>query len=108
MMTDARLEEVLREASMAVQNAQEVRSYHRKRTDRKDRQRNADLNLALDRVKAAMKPLRSEIGRFPKYQRTTSNVERKRIIKSASLSLQKERRKLWKMIDRTPNEERQS
>jgi hypothetical protein len=87
-----------------VQNAQEVRSHHRKRTDRADRQRNDDLNLALARVKGAMKPLRSEIGRFPKYPKTTDNAERKRVIRDASLSLQKERRKLWKMLDRSSKE----
>lgn len=105
-MTTKRLEELLKEANLAVKNAQEVRSYHRKRTDRKNRQRNEDLRLAVHRVKSAMKPLRSEIGRFPKYPHTDEAEHKKDRIRAASLALQKERRKLWKMLDRTPIEER--
>jgi len=105
MLTPSALADALREAVLAAQNAQEVRAYHRKRTARSDTQRNEDLRLALARVKAAMKPLRSEIGRFPKYHPTPDNDERKLRIRTASLLLQKERRKLWKMILRTPPEE---
>lgn len=93
------LADALKEAHLAVLNAQEVRAYHRKRTDREDPQRHNDLTLAESRVKAAMKPLRSEIGKFP-HQPATSAVEaRQEKIRAASEALQKERRKLWKMLN---------
>jgi len=96
------IEEALREAELAVQSAQETRAYHRKRTQKGDRQRETDLELALDRVKAAMKPLRSEIGRFRHREARPSVVEQRQRIRDASLALQRERRKLWKMQERTP------
>jgi hypothetical protein len=93
------LDEFLKEADLAVKNAQEVRAYHRKRTDRHDRQRQNDIRLAAERVKAAMKPLRSEIGKFARQLPTRDTIERQERIRAASLALQRERRKLWKMID---------
>ena len=99
-MTVASIQDALHEAALAVENAQEVRALHRKRTDRGDKQREDDLKMALERVKRAMKPLRSEIGRFPKQGKTPTNLQRQERVRAASLALQKERRKLWKMLDR--------
>lgn len=96
------IEPALAEALLAVQHAQEVRVFHRKRTERGDAQRSADLTMAYRRVKAAMEPLRSESGRFCHQPRTPSNLERQNRIRAASAALQKERRKLWKML--TPEE----
>lgn len=96
------IEESLREADLAVQHAQEVRAYHRKRTERGDRQRETDIALALERVRLAMKPLRSEIGRFRHQESLPNLIERREKIRDASLALQRERRKLWKMQERTP------
>lgn len=99
-MDSAAVSEAVHEARLAVQNAQEVRAFHRKRTERGDKQREDDLRLALERVKRAMKPLRSEIGRFPKQGSSPIILQRQEKVRAASLALQKERRKLWKMLDR--------
>lgn len=89
----------LEEANLATQSAQEVREYHRKRTVRADQQRRDDINLALERIKAAMTPLRSEIGRFHKQPTSDIVLDRQRKIREASKALQRERRKLWKMLN---------
>jgi hypothetical protein len=94
--------EAVREAELAVKHAQEVRAYHRKRTKRGDIQRKEDLTMAYDRVRAAMPPLRSETGRFPHQMPTAATLKRQEQIRAASKALQRERRKLWKML--TPNE----
>src|ERR1044072_2687253 len=95
------LDEALREARLAVEAAREVRAHHRKRTERGNQQREDDLRLALERVKNAMKPLRSEIGRFSREAKTAAVLDRQEKIRAASASLQRERRKLWKMQERT-------
>jgi DNA-binding NtrC family response regulator len=100
-MTANAIAEALQEAELAVQSAQETRRYHRKRSEKGDPQREADLGMAMERVRAAMKPLRSEIGRFPKQPHTATVEARQNKIRAASRALQSERRKLWKMIDRT-------
>ena len=89
--------DAIERANAAVAFAQQVRRFHRRRSNRNAQQREADIALALDRLKEAMKPIRSEIGRFP-YGPQTDAAERNRDkIRAASESLQKERRKLWKM-----------
>jgi hypothetical protein len=90
--------EAMNEAELAVTNAQEVRAHHRKRTARGDRQRRNDLQLAFERVKEAMKPLRSEIGKFPYGPQTQTAADNREAIRDASKALQAERRKLWKML----------
>lgn len=92
--------DALYEADLAVQNAQEVRCYHRKRSERGDQQRQEDLGMAIERVKAAMKPLRSEIGKFPRQAPSDAVLSRQAKVRAASKALQRERRKLWKMLDR--------
>jgi DNA-binding NtrC family response regulator len=99
-MTTAAINEALHEASLAIQNAQEVRAYHRKRSQRGDTQREADLEMAIERVRDAMRPLRSEIGRFPHQAQSATVEARQGKIRAASTALQRERRKLWKMMDR--------
>jgi hypothetical protein len=91
-------EAAMKEAELAVANAQEVRAHHRKRTIKGDRQRRHDLTLAIKRVKAAMKPLRSEIGKFPYGPQTDQAEANREKIRQASAALQRERRKLWKML----------
>jgi hypothetical protein len=84
-------------AQAAVMNAQRVREFHRRRTEKSSKQRQQDIDLALDRLKEAMKPLKSMIGRFP-YGPATEAAERNRDdIREASEAIQRERRKLWKM-----------
>lgn len=97
-MTQTSLNDALREAHLAVKNAQEVRALHRKRTEPGDAQRQNDLKMAFQRVKLAMRPLRSEIGKFPHKPQTAQAEKNRERIREASEALQKERRKLWKMI----------
>jgi hypothetical protein len=91
-------QQAMKEARLAVTNAQEVRAFHRKRTARNDRQRKNDLTLAFERVKEAMRPLRSEIGKFPYGPQTQEAADNRQAIRDASAALQRERRKLWKML----------
>lgn len=95
----------VREAELAVKNAQEVRRYHARRTAKDDSQRLEDLNLAMQRVRAAMKPLKAEIGRFPYGPQTGQAENNRNRIRAASAALQRERRKLWKMLQPKPTNE---
>jgi hypothetical protein len=84
-------------AQAAVMNAQRVREFHRRRTEKTSKQRTQDIDLAIERLKEAMAPLKSMIGSFP-YGPTTEAAERNRVeIRMASEAIQRERRKLWKM-----------
>lgn len=89
--------DAIENADAAVAFAQQVRKFHRRRTARKVEQRARDIELALQRLKDAMKPLRSEIGRFPYGPQTTIAEQNRERIRDASAALQRERRKLWKM-----------
>jgi hypothetical protein len=89
--------EALQAADAAVVFAQQTRKLHRRRTAKTAEARERDIEAALERLREAMKPLRSEIGRFP-YGPQTDAAERNRDkIRAASDALQRERRKLWKM-----------
>jgi hypothetical protein len=90
-------------AEAAVAFAQQTRRFHRRRTERGSKQRCADIELALVRLKEAMRPLKSEIGRFPYGPQTTVAEGNREKIRVASAAIQGERRKLWKM--RTPTTE---
>jgi hypothetical protein len=97
-------EEAMKEVKLAIQNAQEVRRYHARQTEKGDPQRQSDLTLAMIRVKAAMKPLKREIGRFPYGPNTDTAEKNRQKIRAASRALQAERRKLWKMLQPPPPE----
>lgn len=93
-------EDDIQEALDAARYAQSVRQFHRRRTERGSTQREADIQLALDRLKDAMVPLRSAIGAFPYGPQTdTAAANRSKILETSAL-LQSERRKLWKMKGR--------
>lgn len=94
------LEDDLREAYLAAEGGREVRAHHRKRTMRGDQQREEDIRMALERIRAAMKPLRSALGKFPWQSPSSSIKEKQQKVLEASVALQRERRKLWKMRDR--------
>lgn len=96
-MTDQSIAGALYHAETAVAYAQEVRAHHRRRTDKRSKQRKADIELALRRLKEAMKPLRSELGRFHFQAQTEAAEERRAAIREASAAIQRERRKLFKM-----------
>lgn len=84
-------------AEAAVAYAQQVRSFHRRRTERGSKSREADIDVALDRLKAAMRPLRTHIGRFAYGPQTTTAEKNRQAIREASDAIQRERRKLWKL-----------
>ena len=87
-------------ARRAIDNAQRVRSYHRRRSAKDSKQRQHDIEQALKRIREAMKPLRSIRGRFPYGPQTTAAEENRREIIAVMDQLKKERMKLWKMKDR--------
>ncbi len=87
-------------ADAAVVFAQAVRQTHRRRSNKTSAQRKADIALALERLKEAMAPLRSAIGRFPYGPSTSAAEENRRAIREASNAIQRERRKLFKMQKR--------
>lgn len=91
------MENPLKQAARAIQFAQEVRSYHRRRTERGSRQRAADLLEAQKRLRDAMKPLRSYLGRAPYGPQTHTAQREIARVRKASKALQGERRRIWKM-----------
>jgi len=88
----------------AIQWAQTVRARHAKKTPKGGQQREHDIAMALQRLKKAMKPIRSELGRSIHYSpdMPSANENRERL-GDLSDSLQAERRKLWKMRRRRMN-----
>jgi hypothetical protein len=92
---------ILAAGESAVRYAQQVRSFHRRRTERDSMQRRHDLMAATDRIAEAMKPIRSLIGKFPHWEASPANVARMESIREMSVRLQAERRKLWKMKQAT-------
>ena len=91
-------------AESAVLFAQQVRTKHRRKKRRSSEQRRADIEEALKRLKDAMRPLRSEIGRFPYGPQTDEAEANRERIRDLSAALQTERRKLWKMRKATKGE----
>ena len=80
-------------AAHAVQHATSVRKRHARSSKRGTRQREIDIKLALDRLATAMKPIRKRIAKMPYH----TNIKDGDKLREASLAIQKERRKLWKM-----------
>src|SRR3954471_22681742 len=97
-MVDTPLQRELDTAAAAVSHAQEVRILHRRQTERASSQRQRDIELALERLKDAMRPLRTHIGRIQRVPELFNEPDEE-AIRSASQALQTERRKLWKMKD---------
>lgn len=89
--------EAIARADAAVVFAQQTRKHHRRRTNRAAESRTRDIEAALERLREAMKPLKSEIGRFPYGPQTPSAEANRDRIREASAAIQRERRKLFKM-----------
>jgi hypothetical protein len=89
--------QLMETADAAIVYARQVRKHHARRTDINSPNRAADLDLALERLAGAMKPLRSEIGRFPYGPQTTIAEHNRQTIRDLSKAIQRERVKLWKM-----------
>lgn len=90
-------DKALKEAAAAVDNADRVRKFHARRTETDSPQRAEDIDIALARLKDAMRPLRSQIGQFPYGPQTDEAEVNRERIREASQAIQTERRKLWKM-----------
>jgi hypothetical protein len=84
-------------AESSIRNALLVRQHHRRRTERGDHQREADIALALERLREAMKPIRRARGQFPYEPHTEANLEHQEEIRDLSRCIQAQRRRLWKM-----------
>lgn len=87
-------------AQAAVENAQGVRKHHRRRTSKGDPRREADIKLATERIRSAMKPLRSYLCGYMYGPQTVTRAERRARVEALSKELQAERRRLWKMSSR--------
>jgi aminoglycoside phosphotransferase family enzyme len=96
--------DAIESADAAVAFAQQVRRFHRRRTARTAHQRAEDIERALERLREAMAPLRSEIGRFPYGPQTDAAEANREAIRERSAAIQRERRKLWKMKTPTTQE----
>jgi aminoglycoside phosphotransferase family enzyme len=96
-MSDELSEDVFDNAEAAVALAQQVRRFHRRRSNRYSQHRAADIDHALNRLREAMAPLRSESGRFHYGPQTDAAEAKRQRVREASAALQRERRKLWKM-----------
>lgn len=88
--------EQLAEARAAVAHAQDVRTAHRKRTQRGSDFREQAILGALDRLRAAMTPLRHYQGQVA-YAHRELVEEQYDELREVSGEMQVERRKLWKM-----------
>ena len=86
-------------AEAAIKNAQRVRATHRRRTTVGSSAREDDLAIGLERLAQAMKPIRSEIARFPYGPQTDTAEANRQKLRNLSKQIQGERRRLWKMQD---------
>lgn len=93
MPIDTALEDIIKTATSAVKHAQGVRAMHGRNSKRGTPQREADLSIAVERLREAMRPIRRRAGRSP-YTRGSEGAES---LRAASEAIQRERRKLWKM-----------
>lgn len=99
MPIDTPMDDILTEAKRAVEFAQSVRKAHARKSKKGTKRREKDIQVALDRLKTAMKPVRHQMSRMPYLPETVD----KKGIREASASLQRERRKLWKMRTNAKN-----
>lgn len=90
-------DKIVANAMAAVDQARAVRAYHRRRTEKGSPQRKTDIRVALAKLRAAMKPLKSALGKFPYQPQTEAAEEKRQAIRDASHAIQVERRKLWKL-----------
>lgn len=93
MRLETSIDGMVEESARAIEYARGIRTNHAKRNKRGSRQREIDIQLGLERLAAAMKPIRRTIARLP-YEKAQFDVEE---LRGTSKALQAERRKLWKM-----------
>ena len=97
------ISDLIRDADDAVAFAEQIRKVHARRTAPGASQREADIRNGLDRLRDAMRPLRSALGSFPFEAQTDSAEMRRAGVSAASERVQSQRRKLTKMRNRNPN-----
>ena len=89
--------QLIEDGRQAVLLAQDVRVRHRRSSKPDDPARVRDLTAAREAVRAAMRPIRSEMGRAI-FDPATAQAERARErLRDMSAQLQAERRRLWKL-----------
>lgn len=98
-MPEALSDDDIQTALAAVQFAVRVREYHARRTDKRSPQRAIDIDQALTKLKDAMRPIRSERARLAFKPATSQNEDYRLKLEACSESIQRERRKLWKLRD---------
>lgn len=91
------LEPALKEARAAVRHAQDTRNLHARRSKKGTPQREEDLKQARERIRLAMVPLKTFLGRAPFVRLTQEENELWQRATAASKALQRERMKVWKM-----------
>jgi hypothetical protein len=84
-------------AETACRIASDTRRLHRRRTKKGSPQREADLKIASDHLRDAMRPIRRELARFPYRSPNQTAHARRLALLGASEAVQRERRKVWKM-----------
>lgn len=84
-------------AEAAVAFAKQVRKMNAKRTSTGSQQRARELEVAQTRIREAMVPIKSAIGKFQYGPQTPVAEANRQRIREVSAALQSERRKLWKM-----------
>jgi hypothetical protein len=76
--------------------AQQVRELHRKRSTKGSGNRETDIRVALQRIREAMRPIRSVLGTV-RHPLPPEEAAVHRELLRISDAMQRERRKLWKM-----------
>lgn len=94
------LQDLIDQAAAAVSYAQDVREIHRRRTKRGNPQREADIEIALKRLRTRMSPIITALRRIPFERPSAARDEKHEALLEISKALQRERRKLWKMQQR--------
>lgn len=98
-MEELHVQEMVERAVFATQHARQVRELHAKRTTKGSKNRETDIQASLDRLRGAMRPIRSALGR-QKAPYDDRGVEHRALLLDVSDAMQRERRKLWKMQKR--------
>lgn len=88
-------------ADAAVAYALQVRKFHARRSERDSKQRIADIEMALKRLRSAMKPLKSMMGKFQYGPQNPIAEANRQAIRERSAAIKRERMKLWKMLPKT-------
>lgn len=91
---------IIADANGAVAFARATRLVNARTTSKGDIARERALRTALDKLRAAMLPLRSCMARFPYGPQTEAARRNRARVKVVSQEIQVERRKLWKMTNR--------